>query len=208
MKSDCPQDCPGKAAGTDLKRVTEFLTKIGLPWQWAPGANGFINSIDIRDGVLLVDPAAPASALLHEAGHLATLPGEFRHLAQRNMAGVQKLMLESIDFMANPDGPLQRAAIQASDPEATAWAWAAGMHLGLAPETIIQDDEYFHGGDVVRMQLQGRAYLGINGLAHAGFCAVRPGSFALARGLPAFPELKHWLQLTFTDELALANEPQ
>lgn len=182
----------------DLPKVTAFLTAIGLPWRWEPGAHGFIPDVDIKDGVLLLDPKARASAVLHEAGHLATLPGKFRHLAQSDVAGAQKAMLKSVDFN-DPDGPLQRAALQCSDPEATAWAWAAGVHLGLAAEAIIQDDEYENNGAFVRMQLQTRGYMGINGLAHAGFCVTKPGALAVARGLPAYPQLARWLQLDFSE---------
>lgn len=181
----------------ELTLVTGFLTSIGLPWRWHPGAHGFCPGIDIVDGVLLIAPDARASAALHEAGHLATLPGEFRPYAQRNVSGVQRLVCEHVDFAQDPDGELQRAAIQCSDPEATAWAWAAGQHLGLPPRSIIQDDEYDGDGAFVRLQLATRGYLGINGLAHAGFCAQRPNAYAKARGLPAFPELRFWLQRNF-----------
>jgi hypothetical protein len=73
-----------------------------------------------------------------------------------------------------PDGDLQRAVLQCSDPEATAWAWAAGQYLGLQPKAIIQDDEYGGDGSFLRLQLATGGYVGINGLSHAGFCAVRP----------------------------------
>jgi hypothetical protein len=120
------------------------------------GAHGFCPGIDIVDGVLLIAHDARASAALHEAGHLATLPGEFRPYAQRNVSGVQRLVCEHVDFAQDPDGELQRAALQCSDPEATAWAWAAGQHLGLPPKSIIQDDEYDGDGAFVRLQLATR----------------------------------------------------
>lgn len=177
-------------------QVTQFLTDIGLAWRWQGGARGFLPGIDICDGVLLVDHQARASDLLHEAGHLATLPGQFRHRAQRDIGEVQRVLLASVDF-TNPDGALQRAALQCSDTEATAWAWAAGVHLGLAPQDIIGDEDYGRSGRVVRQQLQMRQYAGIHGLAHAGFCAVRAGAYATARGLPAYPDLTRWLQKDF-----------
>lgn len=180
-----------------LQATTKFLAEIGLPWRWEARSAGFMPGIEIRDGTLLIDPAALPSNVLHEAGHLATLPGVFRPLAQGNISGVQKHMMRVIDFDADPDGELQRAAMQCSDPEATAWAWAAGEHLGLPPEVIIRDDEYGGDGAVIRMHLQHRQYIGINGLSHAGFCAVRPGAYAAARDLPAYPKLKRWLQKDF-----------
>lgn len=195
---------PDSSTRTALSLVTDFLTRIGMPWRWAEGASGFIPGVDIRDGELLVAPTARASGLLHEAGHLAILPGDFRPLAQRDVGGVAKLMLRSIDFSLDPDGPLQRAALQCSDPEATAWAWAAGVHLDLPPEVIIMDDEYGGDGRMLRMQLKSRAYAGINGIAHAGFCAVRAGAFATMRGLKVYPELNFWLQQDFDHQGAAA----
>ncbi len=83
-----------------------------------------------------------------------------------------------------------RAALQCSDPEATAWAWAAGKHLGIPEDEIILDSEYGNDGAGIRLALSLRSYPGINGLAHAGFCAVRDG----VAPLPVFPALAHWTQ--------------
>ena len=41
----------------------------------APGTAGFIEHIAIVDGGLQVDPRAPASGLLYEAGHISTVAG-------------------------------------------------------------------------------------------------------------------------------------
>lgn len=99
-------------------------------------------------------------------------------------------MLRAVDEMnLHPDAPLYRTVIQCSDPEATAWAWSAGIALGVAHEAIIQDDEYDGEGAGIRLALQLHAYIGIHGLAHAGFCAVRAG-----RERPAWPELAYWTQ--------------
>lgn len=183
-------------AGEKLLRTTQFFCEIGLPWRWSPGASAFLAGVDIVDGVLLIAPNAPVSNVLHEAGHLATLPGDFRRFAQSDFAGVQERMFECIDF-SDPEAPLARIAIQSSDPEATAWAWAAGVHLGLAPEVIIRDQDYDGEGDSIRLCLQTGGYLGINGLATTGLCAVRDNEYARARGIPAFPGLKSWLQPSF-----------
>lgn len=191
-----------------LQSTVDFLTTIDLPWRWSPGASGFTEGVDIVDGTLLVCPTARPSALLHEAGHLAILPGQFRPLAQRNVSGVIDVMMESMDF-SDPDAALPRAALHCSDPEATAWAWAAGRAIGLADDEIIMDDEYDHEGPFVRLSLQMNAYSGINGLSHAGFCVIRPGQLAVVRNLPAFPQLAFWLQKDFnTDTSHQADIPR
>lgn len=78
--------------------------------------------------------------------------------------------------------------MQCSDPEATAWAWAAGVHLGLPPEAVIMDHEYDGEGEGIRLALQLKCYLGINGLTHAGICSN-------PRVDGGYPVLRSWLQL-------------
>ncbi|MDF8365093.1 MULTISPECIES: hypothetical protein [Achromobacter] len=172
-----------------------FLRSIGLTVHERAGATGFIPGVRITEGALAVDPAVcSVSGLLHEAGHIAVVPKRYRMLLDGNVSKGQKEMLERAALEErDPDGPLYRAVVQASDPEATAWAWAAGKALGLADELIIMDEEYDGEGAFVRLQLQAQAYAGINGLSYAGFCAIneRVGAF---RQLPVYPALKWWLQ--------------
>lgn len=173
-------------------RAVEFLQKIGLKVKIQAGASGFVEHINIVDGELLVDPQAPASACLHEAGHLAIVPNRFRHYLSGNIGKGISRMLDEIDATnPHPDDPLYRAALQTSDPEATAWAWAAGKVLDIPPELIIRDEEYDNGGADIRLCLAHNSYIGINGISHAGFCVPRRHPY---KDLPAYPELAFWLQ--------------
>ena len=193
------------SSNPQLRAVTAFFSEIGLAWQLQPGANGFVPGVEIEGGVLLLDPDASPSAALHEAGHLSCMPAEFRHLAQGDLKDVFCAMLDTLNDM-DPDAPQAKAIIQCSDPEATAWAWAAGMHIGLPINQIILDDEYNGNGHVLRLQLQMRAYAGINGLANAGFCVTRP-RLEDVTGLPAYPKLVRWLQKDFRT-VELQKKPQ
>jgi len=179
-----------------LTLCVEFLREIGLGVHFRRGASGFCPGVDISNGQLMIDPeVAYASVVLHEAGHLAIVPDRYRSLLQSNVDEGVNAMLEEVCSMGlPPDHPLYRAAIQTSDPEATAWAWAAGTHLGLPGPEIIRDDEYDGGGAEIRLMLAAGRYLGIHGLAHAGFCHV-PSYMARANGIEAvFPRLRRWLQ--------------
>lgn len=172
--------------------VANFLRSIGLSVQVVPGAKGFVDKIALVDGAIHVDPECRASALLHEAGHLAIVPSQFRHLLSGNMYAGTKQMFQELEQMnLEPDNPLERAMMQIGDTEATSWAWAAGKSLGLPDKMIIQNDEYDGDGSILRMQLNARSYLGINGMAQAGFCNVRPNPY---RPRPVYPELAFWLQ--------------
>ncbi len=174
------------------ERAMQFLSEIGIAVHLAPGASGFIEHVEVVNGGLHVDPRAPASGLLHEAGHLAIVPTEFRHLLGGNLDAGMKKIFEHLDSMElEPDSHLQRAMLQAGDAEATAWAFAAGRAIGLPDNLIIQDDEYGGEGRFIRSSLAAGAYVGINGIAHAGFCVRRATPY---RPLPVYPTLAYWLQ--------------
>jgi|SRR6516225_5614690 hypothetical protein len=175
----------------DLTRVIDFLLSIGLKVEMQEGARGFVDGIRIEHGMLIVDPECRLSSLLHEAGHLACVPSRFREYMNDNLAlGMRKMMSEIEKMALEPDHPLERAAVQCSDPEATAWAWAAGVAIGLKPEQIIQDDEYDWSGAEIRAMLQVNQYMGINGLAHAGMC--KRGAWVAPE--IRYPKMTTWLQ--------------
>lgn len=180
-----------KGLDINLRLVMNFLAEIGLSARLVPGAAGFLEGVRIVGGGLEVDPNARASNVLHEAGHLAVIPGRYRPFMHGDLSdGIAKMMDAVKD--EHPDSPLWRSAIQASEAEATAWAWAAGVAIGLPAEKIILDEEYDGTGADIRLALSMRAYPGINGLAHAGWCAANP-RFAHVTGRPLYPKLAHWL---------------
>ncbi|WP_186214692.1 hypothetical protein [Burkholderia gladioli] len=182
-------------------RVVAFLNEIGIETRYEDGASGFIEGCRIAQGTLLVDPACRVSAILHEAGHLAITPRCFRTLMNGNLYAGQREMLRIVgESNLHPDDPLYRAVIQCSDPEATAWAWSAGVHLMLPPEEIIRDDEYDGEGESLRLALQIGAYYGVNGLAHAGLCSLRARN-----GLAAWPHLHRWTQEVEMPRFPLSN---
>lgn len=175
------------------EKVANFLREIGLQVVQVESASGFVDHVEIVHGAIHLDEHAAVSDLLHEAGHVAIMPQRYRSYLNGNIGPGVKRMLEELTALHLPtDDPLYRAAIQTSDCEATAWAWAAGKHLGLNDDEIIRDEDYNGGGEHVRLGLAFRGYLGINGLAHAGFCTVRPNPYRA--GIPVYPELARWLQ--------------
>lgn len=174
-----------------LQMVITHLLAIGLEVHEVSGASGFVPGCRIVSGTLHVDPSCAPSALLHEAGHCAIVPARFRRFMSDNLSIGMKRMFDELEVMnLDPDHPLERAAIQCSDPEATAWAWAAGLAIGLAPENIILDEEYNGSGMEIRSMLEANQYIGINGLAHAGMC--KRGIW-VAENI-RYPKMEHWLQ--------------
>lgn len=173
--------------------VVDFLNNVGLPVKVVHEVKGgFLENVAIVAGELQVDQKARASNILHEGGHLAVIPARYRSWFSGNLDAGWKRVLADADILAlGPDDPLSRALMQASDPEVTAWAWAAGKHLGIPDELVIMDDEYDNTGAIVRMQLGAHAYIGINGLSHGGFCVRRAHKYTT---LPEYPLLQFWLQ--------------
>lgn len=176
------------------EKAMDFLASIGLAVSVVEGAQGFLKRVAIVAGGLQVDPRAAVSDLLHEAGHVAIMPSLYRHYLTGDIKGGMKAMYADIETQnLDPDGPLWRAAIQVRDECATAWAFAAGTALGLPAEQIIQDHEYQGDGDWIRLALSLNSYLGVNGLAHAGFCVVRANPYSKDER-PVYPALAYWLQ--------------
>jgi len=112
----------------------------------------------------------------------------FRHRANDDLDDIARVMCayadERIALTLDPEEPIIRAIMQCSDPEATAWAWAFGRHIGLAPEDIIEDRDYDGAGAEVRVQVSSGMHLGVHGLRAAGMLgSVRD-----------WPLMSKWLQ--------------
>ena len=181
-------------------RVCEALNEIGIQThlvaEFTDNAKTFLENIRIVNGALHLTPRCPVSNVLHEGGHLAIIPRRYRAQANDDLDVLTKFMLDDLDQYADegPDSPIYRAVIQCSDKEATAWAWAFGKHLGVPEEEIILDEQYpdengTPTGAEIRFCLAAKAYAGINGLAHAGFCSTN----RFGR-LPVYPNLAFWTQ--------------
>lgn len=177
----------------DLSRTLEWLNGIGLRCHIKVKAHGFFPGVRIVNGGLHVTESAHISDVLHEAGHLAILPGRLRHLTGKNVDDGIAKMMPLIDF-SDPESGEARAIVQAGDSEATAWAWAAGLHLRIQVETIIRGADYQGNGANERLRLSFCDHIGIHGLSAAGFCVVKRGPLEAIRGLPAYPKMAKWVQ--------------
>lgn len=151
----------------------------------------FIPHIRIHAGTLQIDADAAVSDILHEAGHLAILPGDIRPMATGDIEDAIAEIMDRVTAVIEPDTPFSRALVQASDPEATAWAWAAGTAIGLEPGEIIDDGDYEGQGASIRAALMANMYPGIHGLHHAGMTIRKE-----------YPSMLRWLQPVFGVDLA------
>jgi hypothetical protein len=178
-----------------LRRVVDFLRDVGMEVELECGADGFLKGCQIKGGRVLVDPRCEVDVVLHEAGHLAIIPPEFRPTinddVEQALVGAAAVAW-GVDL--DPDHPIRRALLQCGDTEATAWAWAAGLEAGVEERRIIRKRDYGGSGVSIRLALRVGCYAGIHGLAHAGMCRLPQSG--------GFPKMEKWLQDARCSELA------
>lgn len=181
------------------EKVCSFLRSIGLTVNRFPHEvdNGFIARIKVVDGRLNVYKDVFPGDILHEAGHLCTMPSRFRPLAKGSLMEAFKAMSAYMDenfggLLTYPEDPVYRGALQCSDPEATAWQYAAAQHIGLPDDWLFPRGSYDGTGETILQALKNNAYIGINGLQAAGWTSVRANSFRAE--IPVFPELAYWVR--------------
>ena len=159
-----------------IEILVDFLNGIGICAQeGAVPADSFLPGLRIVDGRLIYDRIAlrwPGD-LLHEAGHIATVPAALR-------AGLNDALA---DALASPHG---------GEAEATAWAFAALTHLHLPLSVLFHDGGYRGNSAGLMLTYSAGVYLGCHGLVQAGM-ALNAADAARA-GVQPYPHLIRWLR--------------
>lgn len=171
-----------------LNQVVYELNEIGIRSVFGVPNDCFINGVAIKNGELIVDRSCSISNLLHEAGHLAVLPKEYRKQASGDLGDVLRKMYREIDCSKEEN----RRYMQCEDAEATAWAYAFGVRCGVPFDLIIDDDQYDGTGRDVLESLALGSGFGVKGLARMGWCASSI-IHSKASGLPMYPNLVKWI---------------
>jgi hypothetical protein len=171
-----PHRAATRGAMQSLDRILSFLDEIRLPVAEGPvPEHAFLPGVRIDGGVVVYDRAAlrwPGD-LLHEAGHIAVTPSRLRPALNDGLDAVP-------------------AAAHAGEAEATAWAYAAVVHLRLEPSVLFHDGGYGgHSEGLIRSFAHG-VNLGAHGLAQAGMTAI--GTRAQHVGVAPYPRMLQWLR--------------
>lgn len=182
-------------AAEHFDRIVTFLNDVGLPVTVGSyGREGFLPGVTIQSGVMHVDPdyLYVSGDLLHEAGHIATVPARLRPLLGTDLEASLR------DALGDDPDPLAQLSLSQTESMAIAWSYAALKALALPPETI-----FFAGGYRMESNEQQRfLYLlesgnnfGIGHLAKLGMTGPC-GIMALMsdNGLPPFPQMTRWVQ--------------
>lgn len=158
------------------RRIVEFLNEVGI--EVVPArldGECFLPGILVDRGRLLVDEARLTypGDLLHEAGHLAVAPADVRPTLSGEVS-------------------IPGADMDAIEAQATAWAFAATVHLGLDPAVLFHAGGYKgkSAGLILTYSLGG--YPGAGGLREAGMTAA-PGE-ARGLGVRPYPHMLKWLR--------------
>lgn len=159
-----------------LDTILAFLDGIGLPPIETTLDEGvFLPGLRIDAGRLLFDRVRlrwPGD-LLHEAGHLAVMPARLRGTLSDDVAAAA-------------------AVPHAGEVEATAWAYAATVHLGLPASVLFHEGGYRGHSAAMALGYELGVYPGAHGLAQAGMTCV--GAQAQAAGVAPYPRMQRWLR--------------
>jgi hypothetical protein len=159
-----------------IDRIVGFLRDIGLPVREGEvGESAFLPGLLIEAGVLVFDRDRLAwpGDLLHEAGHIAVTPPAQRPLLPDPLDGLSELA-------------------HGGEAEATAWAWAASVALGLDPTVLFHAGGYRGYSANLITSFSLGVCPGSHGLAKAGMTAFDPQAQAL--GVPPYPHMIRWLR--------------
>lgn len=156
--------------------ITAFLRGIGIAVRdGVVPDDAFLPGVRVDSGGLIVDRHALAwpGDLLHEAGHIAVTPAADRHRLSDALQG-------------HVEAP------HAGEVEATAWAYAATVALGLDPSVLFHAGGYRGKSPALIMTYSLGVYPGCQGLVCAGL--TRVGEAARAHGVEPYPHMIRWLR--------------
>ena len=188
-----------QAVRDDVDRILKFFDTIGLEYTQEKGVIGsFAENLEIKKGVIHFDYDLVAVLdLLHDGGHMALIPKCYRHYFCGNLMAGFKRYFEMIT-LAPPLDPVTEILMCCEDTQVTAWAWAAGIKLGIKHEDIITGASYGGTGEAIRQTLQfseisSMPYVGVAMLHHSGY--TKKFNSWVKKKEPEtvfYPEMNYW----------------
>lgn len=177
-----------------LDNIVRFLGDLGFVVTRAvkPHPQGFVNGIYCHGMTMLINPGAMLSAgdLLHEAGHVATVPSQFREHMYGNFAvsltpHMNRYLDEHDILEAEMTGDMVfRGLLQSGETEAIAWSYAAAVAAGIPPRVVFHNAGYDGDGEGLALQLSLGQHFGVHGLHAAKMTTCR-----------MYPKMLRWLQV-------------
>lgn len=159
-----------------VESIVAFLRQVGIPVREGDvGEDAFLPGLAVEGGTIVFDAARLTwpGDLLHEAGHIAVTPPAQRRLLPESLSG----------------HPIDAAG---GEVEATAWAFAASVAVGLEPAVLFHEGGYHGKSAGLVMTYSMGVYPGCKGLADAGMTQV--GDRARQAGVAPYPHMTKWLR--------------
>lgn len=159
-----------------VETIAGFLREVGITVrEGAVGDDAFLPGLVVERGEIVFDAARLTwpGDLLHEAGHIAVTPPAQRCLLPECLSG----------------HPIDAAG---GEVEATAWAYAASVALGLDPAVLFHEGGYHGKSASLVMTYALGVYPGCKGLADNGMTLV--GDQARRAGVAPYPHMQRWLR--------------
>jgi hypothetical protein len=156
--------------------ILPFLEKIGIPFQFTELAGDcFLPGLSIENGIVLIDKdrLKHPGDILHEAAHIAVVPGNERSTLNAN------------EIAARKDNA-------AEEMMAIAWSYAAAVYLSIDPRIIFHNDGYQGDGDGIADNFTAGRYFGVPMLQWAGMC-IEPDK-KNKTSVNTYPYLLSWLR--------------
>jgi hypothetical protein len=153
-------------------KIVAFLTRIGLRVELRDlPPDTVFKGTQVQHGVVCIDESQleHPGDVLHEAGHLAMLPP-----AKRKVAHL---------FMDDGGG---------IEMSATAWAYAASVHIGLPADAVFHETSYCGSGEVLLEAFSSGRYIGVPLLQWAEMTVDEKRAQEL--GVDPYPVMRRWLR--------------
>jgi hypothetical protein len=183
-----------------LEPIAAFLRALGIAVVREDAiADSFLPGVTVRAGALHVAPEALAGSgdLLHEAGHIISVPRRFWPRLGANLQAAVEALLAAETRPGEPADPALDHAARNGEFMAQAWSYAVCRHLGLSPGCVFFPGAHnvaaFDGTHPMQRWLEGGTHYGPLHLATAGLTGFS-GLFAFMgdNGLAPFPEMARW----------------
>jgi hypothetical protein len=155
--------------------IIDFVESVGIKVLKMPITDDtFLPGLQLKDGALIIDSEKllyPGD-ILHEAGHLATMPPDIRKTMNDNLP-------------ATPEN-------QGGEMMALAWSYAAAKYLDIDPHVVFHAEGYKGGSENLIENFSEGRYIGVPLLQWAGM--AYDDKKAKEYSKPAYPHMINWLR--------------
>ncbi len=158
-----------------FEKITGFLETVGIGYTIRPIAGEtFLPGLQLENGKIIIDTdrLLYPGDILHEAGHLATMPPDVRETISDPL----------------PDIDLHRGG----EMMAMAWSYAACQYLGIDPAIVFHADGYRGSSQILLQNYRDGEQLGLHMLQYLGMAFDKKRATDL--NVTPYPHMISWLR--------------